>query len=104
MLLILTTAPDQATAERLAEGLVAARLAACVNILPPMRSIYRWQDNLHHEPELQLQIKTRSDGMPAVAAWLRQHHPYELPEIIGIETTLGAANYLNWIDENTASE
>ncbi|MGF1642672.1 MAG: divalent-cation tolerance protein CutA [Thiotrichales bacterium] len=104
MLLILSTAPDQTTAERLADGLVRARLAACVNILPPMRSVYRWQGEVQNEPEHQLLIKTRDECWVAISAWLRQHHPYELPEIIGVATALGDPDYLNWIHENTQAD
>jgi len=71
MLIVLTTMPDTATAETLAEKIVEAKLAACVQILPEMRSVYFWQGKIHHEPEHLLLIKTLSENYPALEAFIK---------------------------------
>lgn len=98
--IVLCTVPDPATGERLAQGLVEARLAACVNLLPALTSIYRWQGTLQKEAECLLIIKTRRDRFDALSETLRQHHPYELPEIIAVPLINGLPAYLGWIDAN----
>lgn len=104
-ILILTTVPDTATADRLASLLVESRLAACVNILPGVRSVYRWQGTVERADELQLIIKTASDGYRAVEEAIRAHHPYETPEIIALPIAQGLPAYLQWIvEESSGSE
>jgi periplasmic divalent cation tolerance protein len=84
-LLILTNLPDEASAQALATTLVSARLAACVNMLAPCRSVYRWQDAIESAQEIPLLIKaTATRAMPALEAAIRAAHPYELPEIIAV--------------------
>ena len=97
-LLIYCTCPDQAMAERVAEALVADRLAACVNIVPGITSIYRWQGEVQHDSELLLLIKTRSECYPALEARIRELHSYELPEIIAVPIQRGSEPYLAWLD------
>lgn len=96
--IVLTTCPDAETAERLATALVEAGLAACVNIVPGIRSVYRWQGAVVKEGELLLVIKSRSDRFEALRAALIEHHPYELPEVIAVSVSEGHLPYLAWID------
>jgi periplasmic divalent cation tolerance protein len=98
--LVMTATDDEAEAARLAEGLVAERLAACVQALP-MRSVYRWRGEVDRADETLLLIKTRRDRYPEVERWVRTHHHYELPDITWIPLGGGLAAYLGWIDENT---
>ncbi len=86
-----------AQAERLAQGLLNERLAACVQILA-MQSVYRWQGKIESEREGLLQIKTRWDRFEAVKTWLLANHPYEVPEILGLPITTGHGDYLAWIN------
>ncbi len=97
-LLIYCTCPDQAMAERIAEALVADRLAACVNIVPGITSIYRWQGEIQHDSELLLLIKTRGERYPALEARIRELHSYEVPEIIAVPIQRGSESYLAWLD------
>jgi periplasmic divalent cation tolerance protein len=99
--LVLTTLPDADIAAKLARNLVEARLAACVNILPSCQSIYRWQGKVHEEGEIPLVIKTTVALYPAVETYLRQNHPYDLPEIIVLDIAQGLPEYLRWIAEST---
>lgn len=98
--IVLCTVPDAATGETLARALVEARLAACVNVLPGLTSIYRWQDRLHQDSELLLIAKTRRDHFTDLCTTLRSLHPYELPEIIAVPVIDGLPAYLGWIDQN----
>ena len=95
--LVLSTCPDRETAERIAAILVEQRLAACVNIVPGLTSVYRWQGRIEKDPELLLLIKTEADRFEALARTLRDHHPYELPEVVAVTLSNGSADYLNWI-------
>jgi periplasmic divalent cation tolerance protein len=101
---VLCTAPDAEVAQRLARGLVEARLAACVNVLPGVRSIYRWQGRVQDEAELLLVIKTRAEHFDALEAWLKQHHPYDVPEVLGLPASAVSAPYLAWLEDETARE
>lgn len=100
-LLILTTLPDQDTARQLARQLVEARLAACVNILSPCASVYHWQAAVQEEDEIPLLIKTSAERYQAVETFLREHHPYELPEIIALPIVQGLSGYLEWVGAQT---
>ena len=100
-IIMLTTWPDSAGAKALAEALVTQRLAACVNVLPEMASIYAWQGRLEQGSEHQLIIKTRRRLHDEVAALIVERHPYELPEILCIPVVAGLPGYLDWIDEAT---
>jgi periplasmic divalent cation tolerance protein len=96
--IVLTTCPDAASAERLARILVEEGLAACVNILPPMRSIYRWKGKIEDASELLLVIKSAAARFPAIRDRLRALHPYELPEIIAVPIVDGLPAYLAWLN------
>ncbi len=85
-------------AERIARELVERRLAACVNIVPGLVSIYRWQGKVEREDERLLIIKTRRDRFPALREALASLHPYEVPELIAIPIDEGSPAYLKWLD------
>lgn len=97
VLLVLTNLPDRATAERIAEALIHARVAACVNVLTGCHSVYRWQGALERADEIPLLIKTTAQAYPRLEAELRKLHPYELPEIIAVPVTQGLSGYLDWV-------
>ena len=101
MLLVLTNLPERAAAERLAELLVEKQLAACVNILAPCRSVYRWQGAVRHDEEHPMLIKTTAERYPALEQALRSGHPYELPEIIAVPIEHGLPAYLQWVAAET---
>jgi len=94
---VLTTAPDEDTADRLARGLVDAGLAACVNLVPGVRSIYRWQGEVASDPEVLLVAKTVAERVPEIEAWLAEHHPYDCPECVALEVASVEAAYLAWL-------
>lgn len=100
-LLVFTTLPDQETAENLGRRMVEARLAACVNVMSPCRSIYRWQGAIEEDGEVPLIIKTSAGSYPDLEAWLYQNHPYELPEIVAVNIANGLPAYLAWIGHET---
>jgi periplasmic divalent cation tolerance protein len=95
--LVLSTCPDEPTAERLADSLVEAKLAACVNIQGPVRSVYRWKGAVHKEEETLLIVKTHRDRYAQVERFIVQQHPYELPEVIQVAIRAGLPDYLSWI-------
>jgi periplasmic divalent cation tolerance protein len=100
-LLVFTNLPDRASAERLADGLLERRLAACVNILAPCRSVYRWKDAVQHDEEHPMLIKTSAERYAALEQALREGHPYELPEIIAVPIERGLPAYLDWVSAET---
>jgi periplasmic divalent cation tolerance protein len=100
LVLVLTTLGADTDAPAFARTLVEERLAACVNVLPPMTSIYRWKGSVEKEREQQLLIKTAADRVEALAARLRELHPYELPEFIVLNAEASTA-YAEWVDDNT---
>ncbi len=101
-IVILCTVPAEGEhARRLATGLVEARLAACVNILPGLQSVFRWQGSVATEPETQLVIKTRPEHFDRVVRWLGEHHPYDVPEVLAVPVLRGAEAYLAWLDMQT---
>ena len=102
--LVFCTCPDAQTAQALALHLVEQRLAACVNLLPAMRSVYRWQGQIGQAEEIQLVIKTCVDRLDALSAAIKLHHPYELPEIVAISPSAGLPAYLDWIRAQTREE
>jgi len=101
--IVLSTCPNQEVAETIAEALVAGKLAACVNIVPGITSVYEWQGNIEKSQEHLLIAKTTISTYPAVENAILERHPYELPEIINIPINNGLANYLSWIDSNVLS-
>ena len=97
---IFTTAGSEDEAERIAAGLVEARLAACVQ-QTPIRSAYRWEGRVVKDEEILLFIKTRTGLYPLVEAWITARHSYDTPEIIMLPVTDGLDAYLAWVDEET---
>lgn len=96
--IIFCTCPDKTSAELIARHLVEKELAACINILPSVTSIYRWQDNIETAEEHLLLIKSRQNRYPELEQQLRSLHPYEVPEIIAASIENGLPDYLTWID------
>jgi len=96
-LLVLTNLPDRDTAQRLAERLIESRTAACVNILAPCQSVYRWKDSVQAAQEFPVLIKTTVERYAALEAEIRALHPYELPEVIAVPIERGLPGYLAWI-------
>ena len=104
ILLVLTNLPDPASAGALAATLVENRLAACVNILPAYRSIYRWQGQVECAEEVPLLIKTSAARYPTLEAAIRALHPYQMPEIIALPIGQGLPDYLAWVVAKTQPE
>jgi periplasmic divalent cation tolerance protein len=100
-LLVLTNLPDRATAEKLADTLIQKRVAACVNILAPCRSVYRWKGAVQHDEEHPVLIKTTRESYAALEAAIREAHPYELPEIVAVPIERGLPAYLDWVVAET---
>jgi len=100
-LLVVTNLPDRESAERLAALLIERRLAACVNILAPCASVYRWQGKIQHGEEHPLLIKTVQDRYAELEAAIRANHPYELPEVIAVPVIQGLPAYLQWVESET---
>ena len=94
------TAASDAQALAIARALVGDRLAACVNIVGQIRSIYRWRDKVEDDREVLLMIKTRTARLSAIARRVKALHTYEVPEMIAIPVAGGSARYLNWIIES----
>jgi periplasmic divalent cation tolerance protein len=99
--LVLTNLPDRDSAGRLAHALIEKRLAACVNVLSPCRSVYRWQGKMEGAEEFPMLIKTTRERYPALEAAIRAAHPYELPEIIAVPLAGGLPGYFEWVDSET---
>lgn len=99
--LVMTTLPADADASSLAQTLVETRLAACVNLLPVMESVYRWEGAVETERERQLIIKTTRDRTPALWERLRELHPYDVPEFLIVPILDGHDAYLRWVAEST---
>ena len=101
-LLVITNLPDRPSAERLADALLAKRLAACVNILAPCRSVYRWKGEVQHDEEHPVLVKTTTERYAELEAGIRALHPYELPEIIAVPIERGLPGYLDWVAVETS--
>ena len=100
-LLVLTNLPDRAAAERLADLVIEKKLAACVNILAPCRSVYRWKGAIQHDEEHPVLIKTTVERYAELERAIRGAHPYELPEIIAVPIEHGLPEYLQWVSAET---
>jgi periplasmic divalent cation tolerance protein len=100
-LLVLSNLPSREAAEKLAADLLAKHLAACVNILAPCRSVYRWKDAIQHDEEHPMLIKTTRERYPELEAAIRAGHPYDLPEIIALPVVAGLPAYLEWVESET---
>jgi len=104
-MVVLCTAPAEGdVAARLARGLVDARLVACVNVLPGVRSFYRWEGEVADDGETLLVIKTVPEQVGAVSRWLADAHPYDVPEVIALPVSDGAASYLSWVAEESKAQ
>lgn len=101
VVLILTTVPAAARADAIARSLVDERLAACVNVLSPMTSFYRWQGKIEQEEERQMVIKTTRDRVASVQTRLRDLHAYEVPEFLVLPVSDGSTGYLDWVRNET---
>ena len=99
-LLVLTTTGSESEARKIAEMLVERRLAACVNVIPRIQSVYRWQGRVETAEEFLLIVKTVKSKEDQVQAAIRESHSYELPECISIPVESGSAEYLRWITES----
>ena len=100
-LLVLCTCPDRASADVIAQALLERRLAACINILPGVSSMYRWQGKIETAEEVLLVIKTRQPRYAELEAEILSHHPYELPEVVAVPLDRGLPGYLAWIEQCT---
>lgn len=98
MIVVLTTTPNSEEAESLAEKLVAERLAACVQVLPQMRSFYFWQGEVKRENEFLLLIKTADEKYEALEKFIRNNHSYSVPEIVAIKAERAFDQYVEWIN------
>ena len=96
-LVVLCTAGDADSAASLARALVDARVAACVNVVPGLRSIYRWQDAVHDDAEVLLIVKTTVGRFDALQAEIRRRHPYDTPEILALEAARIDPRYAAWL-------
>lgn len=103
-LLVLTHLPDEVSAQALATTLVTGRLAACVSVLMPCRSVYRWRGRIETAPEVPLLIKTTAERYAELETAIRAGHPYELPDIIAVPIDRGLPGYLDWVAAETLAE
>jgi periplasmic divalent cation tolerance protein len=100
-ILVLTTFPADGDAGKFAATLVEERLAGCVNILPPMQSIYRWQGKIENASERQLLIKTSLGRLPALEKRVKELHPYDVPEFLAVMIDKTSKAYLSWLSDST---
>ena len=101
---VMVTVPHREAGEKIAEALVVERLAACVNIVPGIFSIYRWQGKVEREPEVLLVIKTRRALVEDLTRRVRELHPYTVPEVIALPVAAGSEAYLNWLQTETRDD
>jgi periplasmic divalent cation tolerance protein len=102
-IVVLSTCANEADAERIARTLVESRLAACVSIVPAIRSFYHWKDAIESSGELLLVIKSSREHFAELKAEIERIHPYEVPEIVALPVVAGSENYLNWLGANLRS-
>jgi periplasmic divalent cation tolerance protein len=100
VLVVLVTCPPE-KAQAIAGALVEERVAACVNVVPSLSSVYRWKGAVHNDSEALLLVKTSKDRFEALKQAVLRHHPYELPEVIAIQVDRGHAPYLEWVIESS---
>ncbi|XP_015604975.1 uncharacterized protein LOC107272382 [Cephus cinctus] len=93
------TVPTQEFAKKLAHDIVKSKLAACVNIIPQITSVYEWKNEINEDNELLLMIKTRTEVVPALTEFVKSKHPYDVCEVISLPIQNGNEQYLNWISE-----
>ncbi|NLT72441.1 MAG: divalent-cation tolerance protein CutA [Verrucomicrobiaceae bacterium] len=102
ILTLLTTFADAETARQIGTQIVESQLAACVNVLPAVESIFRWQGEVELDAEAIVLIKTTRSRLPELESWLQTHHPYEVPEILVLTPESGSARYFQWVRESVA--
>jgi len=100
---VLTVVERQEDAERIARSLVEARLAACVQVLGPVTSTYRWQGSIETSREWLCLAKSRAELYPQIEEAIRQIHPYQVPEILAVPILAGSASYLEWLERETGN-
>lgn len=100
-IVVLITVPSRETGQQIANDLLRRKLAACVNILAPITSIYTWEGQAHTDEEAMLIVKTRLGLFEELNQAVKKLHPYEVPEIIALPVLMGSSSYLAWIDEVT---
>lgn len=96
-----TTTDSAEAANQLARGIVDAYLGACVQVVGPIRSTYRWQGTVHVDQEWQCQIKTTMSRLDELTAHIRKHHSYDVPEVVATPIVAGSDDYLSWVREYT---
>ena len=99
LVVLVACPPDRAQA--IADALVEERVAACVNVVPGLQSVYRWKGEVHHDTEAMLLVKTTRDRFEALKQAVLKHHPYELPEVIAVPVDRGHTPYLEWVIESS---
>ena len=99
---VYVTAPSTDVAQQIATTLVTDRLAACVNIVPGLTSVYRWQGKVEAEPEVLMMVKARRSELPALTAAIKAAHPYAEPEVLAVPAVGGSESYLDWVMKETA--
>lgn len=104
MLVVLTTTPNTEEAETLARKIVEARLAACVQVLPPMKSFYFWENVIQEEPEHLLLIKTLPEKFDELKDFIQTNHSYDVPEIVALSAEKVSESYLGWMNDYLRSE
>ena len=100
-LIVLVTVPSQKDGERIGRNLVEAKLAACVNIIPHICSIFFWQGKVETEDELLLLIKTMPDRLDALIEKVKKIHSYDVPEILALPVAAGSSDYIKWVEQST---
>jgi periplasmic divalent cation tolerance protein len=100
--IVFVTWPADRDPTPFAKALVEARLVACANVLPEMRSVYTWEGAVHEDAERQIILKTTAERLPALESRVRELHPYAVPEFLAVPVMSGSADYLRWLRESTA--
>lgn len=104
MLIVFTTIANAEESENLAKKIVEAKLAACVQILPPMKSVYMWKGELQTDSEHLLLIKTLEDKFPELEKFIQENHSYDVPEIVAVSSEKVSVDYLSWMKESLAGK
>jgi len=103
-IVVFITVPSREVGETISHALVNNQLAACVNIVPGISSIYQWKGSIESDKELLLVAKSRTPLLDKIIAAVKQHHPYEVPEVIALPIIAGSDDYMAWIDESTSEK
>lgn len=103
-LIVFVTTPTSEEADRIAEALVGQRLAACINIIPAIQSIYRWEGKVTHDQESLMIIKTTDERYADLERSVKELHSYSTPEVVALKVERGSEQYLSWLRESTAKD